>query len=114
MLMDHADAGADRRLAVGNGDRRAVDADFAHVGGVEAIEDRHQRRFAGAVLADDAVDRTATHRKVNVPVCLDGAETLGNADQFDGGGGVVRPSPRRVATFRARHAYLTGQAPSDE
>ncbi len=44
-------------------DRLAVDADLAAVGLVEAVEDRHQRRLAGAVLADDAVDRAALRRR---------------------------------------------------
>ena len=37
----------------------AVDADLAGIGLVETVEDRHQRRFAGAVLTDDPVDRAA-------------------------------------------------------
>jgi hypothetical protein len=37
----------------------AVDQDLARIGLVEAVEDRHQGRFARAVLADDAVDRAA-------------------------------------------------------
>ncbi len=47
-------------------DRLAVDADLAAVGLVEAVEDRHQRRLAGAVLADDAVDGAAPDREVDV------------------------------------------------
>jgi hypothetical protein len=31
--------------------------DLAGIGLVKAVEDRHQRRFSGAVFADDAVDR---------------------------------------------------------
>ena len=44
----------------------AVDQDRAAVGLVEAVEDVHQRRLAGAVLADDAVDRSrpATTRSI--------------------------------------------------
>ena len=37
----------------------AVDPNLAGIGLVEAVEDRHQRRFAGAVFADDAVDEAA-------------------------------------------------------
>ena len=46
--------------------RLAADADLAAVGLVEAVEDRHQRRLAGAVLADDAVDRAALDLQVDV------------------------------------------------
>ena len=35
----------------------AVDGDRALVGSVGAVERLHQRRLAGAVLADDGVDR---------------------------------------------------------
>ena len=55
VLVHHADAELEGMAAVGDGVGRAVDADFARVGGVEAIEDRHQGRFAGAVFTNDAV-----------------------------------------------------------
>ena len=35
----------------------ARDKDFALVGFVKPVKDRHQRRFARAVFADDPVDR---------------------------------------------------------
>jgi hypothetical protein len=50
MLMHHADAGRDGRLAVLDGHGIAIDADLAAVGMIEAVEDRHQCRFAGAVF----------------------------------------------------------------
>ena len=57
MLVDHADAARDRVLrACGSCARWPSDQDLAAVGLVEAVEDVHQRRLAGAVLADDAVD----------------------------------------------------------
>ena len=37
--------------------RLAVDEDLAAVGCVEAVGDAHRRRLAGAVLADDGVNR---------------------------------------------------------
>ena len=67
------------------GDLLAVDADRAGVGMVEAVEDRHQRRFAGAVLADDAVDRALGDGEVDVPVGVDRAEALVDADELDRG-----------------------------
>ncbi len=84
MLVDHADAGADRRLAVKDLHRLALDADLAAIGLVEAVEDRHQRRLAGAILADDAVDRALLYLKRNVLVGFHRSEALGNADEFDG------------------------------
>ena len=62
MLMHHADARGDGVLGIADCAWLAVDTDLAGVGLVEAVEDGHQRRFAGAVLADDAVDRAARRR----------------------------------------------------
>ena len=55
VLVHHADAGAIASRGLSDAHRLAVDADLAGVGLVEAVEDGHQRRLAGAVLADDAV-----------------------------------------------------------
>ena len=62
------------------------------VGLVKAVEDRHQRRFARAVLADDAVDRAGHHADRDVLVGLHGAEGLGNALEFNGRGDRSRPA----------------------
>ena len=58
MLVHHADAVRRWRRA-GCAMRTGLPSmqDLAAVGLVEAVEDAHQRRFAGAVLADDAGDR---------------------------------------------------------
>ena len=85
VLMHHADAVADRLARGADSDRLAVDADLACVGFVEAVEDRHQRRFAGAVLADDAVDDSALDDEIDVVVGVNRAEALVDADEFDGG-----------------------------
>ena len=63
MLVDHADAERDGVVGRLDRDRLAADPDLAAVGLVEAVEDRHQRRLAGAVLADDAVDGAALDRR---------------------------------------------------
>ena len=70
-------ASAGERIAL----RLAVNADLAGIGLVEAVQDRHQRRLAGAVLADDAVDRAALDGKVHVAVGVDGAEALVDGDE---------------------------------
>ena len=41
---------------------------------VEAGEDLHQRRFAGAVVADDAQDLAGIHMEVHIAQRRDGAE----------------------------------------
>ena len=99
MLMHHADAVADRLARGADAHGLAVDADFAGVGFVEAVEDRHQRRFAGAVLADDAVDDAALDDEIDVLVGVNRAEALVDADQLDGGRGL----PASVVTRAPPH-----------
>jgi hypothetical protein len=62
----------------------AVNEDVAIVGLVEAVEDRHQCRFAGAVLADDAVDRALPDLHVDVLVGVNEAEFLVDPLQLNG------------------------------
>ena len=66
-----------------DGYRLAVDPDFAGIGLIEAVEDRHQGRLAGAVLADNAVDGAALDLQMDVAVGMDRAKTLVDADQLD-------------------------------
>ena len=87
VLMHHANAMADRLARGADSNRLAVDADFAFVGFIEAVEDRHQRRFARPVLADNAMDHSALDDEIDVVVGVNGAEALIDADQFDGGRG---------------------------
>ena len=56
MLVDHADPGPDRVLRTADRPLLAVDHDLAAVGLIVAVEDVHQRRLAGTVLAHDPVD----------------------------------------------------------
>src|SRR6185436_16123747 len=67
--------------------RLAVDADLAAIGAVIAVEDVHQGRLAGAVLADDAVDRALGDAERHIPVGMNRTEPLVDADGLD------RPSP---------------------
>ena len=105
MLVDHADAGLDRILRAANGPLLPVDQDLAAVGLVEAVEDVHQRRLAGAVLADDAVDRAGRDDEVDRPVGVDGAEPLVDAAQLDRRG--QHPRQRRHGRGR-RHRGRPG------
>jgi len=85
---------------VGDDGFLAVEHDLAFVWLQQAEEDVHQRRLAGAVLADDGVDLAAPDGKIDVFIGDEGAETLGDADQFDGSFGscclIFRPGWRRV------------------
>src|SRR5690348_6117818 len=56
-LMNDADAELRGFLRRGDDDRRAIENDRAAVRRVHARQNLHQRRFAGAVLADQRGDR---------------------------------------------------------
>ena len=56
---------------------------------VEAVENRHQRRFSSAILADDAVNDAAFDDEIDVIVGVNRTEALVDADQLDGGRGFV-------------------------
>jgi hypothetical protein len=85
MLMHHADAGGDGVMRTMDAAGPAADADLPGIGLVVAVEDAHERRLAGAVLADDAVDGAARARHGDRAIGMHGAEALVDADQFDGG-----------------------------
>ena len=74
--MHHADAQSDGLGAVGDFDFFAVNGDGAVVGLVKAVEHRHERGFARAVFADDAVDAGFVNREINVAVGPDRTEVL--------------------------------------
>ena len=86
MLVHHADAEGERMAAVGDGVGGAVDADLARIGVVEAVEDRHQGRFAGAVFADDAMHRAGPDDQMDVTVGVHRPEMLVDANELDGRG----------------------------
>ena len=87
VLVDHADAQigrglriVDHRLAAGERDRAAVGLD-------ESDQDLHQRRLAGAVLAEDPVDPTGVQLQVDVVAGDDAAVVLGDGCEVDSRGG---------------------------
>src|SRR4029077_17206292 len=55
MLVDHADPAMDRIRRSGQSDLGAVDKDLALVRAREPVEDVHEGRLAGAVLAEQGV-----------------------------------------------------------
>ncbi len=110
---DHADAQRDRVARAADLRRLAVDRDAAAVGLVEAVEDRHQRALAGAVLADDAVHRAGRHRQVDIAVGLHRAEALADAAHLDGRLHAVAP-PLSLCTageFSVRQAATGSPTP---
>ena len=84
MLVHHADAQPQRVAGVGDVLELAVDEDLAAVCGVEAVEDRHQRRLAGAILAHDAVDGAALDLEVDIAIGPNRPETLVDTLEFNG------------------------------
>ncbi len=85
VLMHHADAMADGFARGTDSDRLAIDADFTSVGFIEAVQNRHQRRFASPIFADNPMDDAAFDDQVDVIVGVNGAEAFIDADEFDSG-----------------------------
>ena len=102
MLEHHADAGANGALAVGDGGQFAIHKDLAGIGFVKAIQDRHQRRLARAVFADDAVNGAFRHGDVDVFVGLNRTEGFGNALQLNRVLGVAHAHLSPVWKSKAR------------
>ena len=55
VLEHHSDAGGDCGLAVGYCGFLTIDEYLTGIGFVKAVEDRHQRGFARAILTNDAM-----------------------------------------------------------
>ena len=83
LLVDDADAGLVRLARRGEGHRPAVDGDAALVGRVLALEDAHQRRLAGPVLAHQRRHRRGRQVQAHALERLDHAEPLGDAGERD-------------------------------
>ncbi len=79
VLGDHADAGRDGVARGVDTDACAVDLDASRIRAGEPVEDAHQRRLAGAVLAEERVHLTPGQGKVHRVVGDQVAETLGDA-----------------------------------
>ena len=94
MLLHEGDTALAGRPGVEPGGVLAPQLDRALVGRVEAGEDAHQRRLAGAVLAEQGVDLARPQHEVDVvraPRRTEGLATPGHAD------GRPPASPVRVA-----------------
>ena len=87
MLVDHADAGGERRRRIARRQRLPERRDRPLVRHVVAEQDRHQRRLAGAVLAEQRQHLAARQVERHGVVRDERAEALGDARQRENGTG---------------------------
>jgi len=85
VLVHHANAQGDGLVRVADAGGLAEHGDAAAVGTVEAVQDGHQRAFARAVFAHDAVHRAALHAQVHTVVGMHRAKALADARHVHGG-----------------------------
>jgi hypothetical protein len=81
MLEDHADAEPARAGRIGDGDVPAVPLDPSGVRFHDAVDDLHQRRLAGAVLAQHRVDLAWPNGEMDAVVGDDRRIALGDAGE---------------------------------
>ena len=84
MLEDHADATRDGVAGRFERHRLAADNDVALVGSVRSVQRLHQGALAGAVLADDRMDRSGQHRQVHAVVGDHAGKSFDDPAEFDG------------------------------
>ena len=85
MLVDHADTAGDGIGRTGDRDRGAVEQDLAGVGRREAVQDVHEGRLAGAVLAEQRVDLAWPDLEVDPVVRDDARIALGDPAHLECG-----------------------------
>lgn len=76
VLVDHADAQAHRLARRGNGRFPPLQEDVPAIGLIEPIEDVHEGRLAGAVLAENGVYRAFDDVEIDPVQCLEVTEQL--------------------------------------
>ena len=79
VLVHHADAAADGVIRMGDAHGAPKHVNAATVSRMQAIQYRHERALAGAVLANQAVQRALGHREVDVDIGQHVAKTLMDA-----------------------------------
>src|SRR5581483_10574843 len=84
LLVDHTDAQPLRVLGAGDCDLASIEPDLTRVGVVQAGQDVHQARLAGAVFAEQRVDLSARRVERGAVDGDDGAEMLCDAPERDG------------------------------
>ena len=95
MLVHHSDPGCDRAVRRGEVGRCAVEQDLPVVRPVEAVEDVHERRLAGAVLAEERVHLAPAQVEIDPVVRENTGEALRDAAQLEDGRIGVSHSRRR-------------------
>jgi hypothetical protein len=83
MLVDHADAMGERILRRVDGHRLAIEQHLAARRGVEAHDAFDQRRLAGAVFAQQSVERARLDIDRDIAECGEMPEDLGHAPGFE-------------------------------
>ena len=86
VLVHHPEPARDRVLRRMEGHRLALDEDLPLVGLVQPVEDVHQRRLAGAVLAEQRVHLAAREVEVDVVVREDARKLLHDPAHLQDGG----------------------------
>jgi len=79
MLEHHADAERARLLRIAHLDLLPVEVHHAGIGLGHAVDQLHQRRFAGTVLAQDGVNAAGRHAERDVVVGHHAGIALGDA-----------------------------------
>jgi hypothetical protein len=85
LLGDGRDPALERLAGRAQRDLLAVEQQPSLVGRQDPGDDLGQRRLAGAVLADERVDRSARDAQGHRVECADGSEVLGDARELDMG-----------------------------
>ena len=106
VLVHHPDAVLDRRLGRAELGRLAVDPDLALVRVVEAVDDVHQRRLAGAVLAEQRVHLALAQVEVDAVVRDDAGEALRDPTKLENGPLVHRGDSMALAAGGPRGTRL--------
>jgi hypothetical protein len=83
VLVDHADAMPRRIARPAEAHRVVVDQQLPRLRRVEPGRDVHQRRLAGAVLAEQRVHLAPARGKVGVGQCREAIEGLADAGEFE-------------------------------
>ena len=92
VLVDHLDAELAPLAGIERQDVLAVEFDRAGIGAIDAGDGLHQRRLAGAIVADEADHLARLDRQVDAMQHVDGAKAL--ADALQGEKGHTRDSFR--------------------
>ena len=84
VLVDHPDASVDGFRGGGELHLGAVDQHLTLIGRLHPVEDLHESRLAGPVLAHYGVDLALSDTEVDMVVGHNAGEALSDADQLHG------------------------------